>query len=539
MTDTRATKVVILRDNDLANDTRARKIVASLVRLGMDVTVVCRSSGSPEVVTIAGAEVRRVSVPFRLSRTVNESHKSRRDWRPRLSRRPANQAQLAYKVRATAGDIAVHRGRVTRARQDKDAALLATELLGSARAGLAYRVMKRMVVLDKRRVQGEEWAVAQVGQLWPRWDQLLDELRIKGQLPVPWRRGVPMLRDLDLVWAPLIDALAPDVIHAHDAPVLHVAVRAADRARLVGRRVPVIYDAIEYWPGLPDLPSNPRWFYGIVDAERTHARDVSGAFAVSAPIADKLKADHGWKHVPSLVLNVPVNIGAPRAPGGGVRSAAGVAEDTALLVYAGGIALGRGVETIVDALPLLPGVHLAVAPVPFPHKASYELMARAVRLGVADRVHIVRPSSPQEVINFLSTADVGVHPLEPGSPNHDMALPNKVFEYGHAGLAVVVSNCAEMERLVLADGIGQSYRYGDPVDLAGAVTRALAARGVGPQASERVVAARQAWRSARSWQAQEASLAEVYGRVLGRQFTVPAPEVPFPDLSDQPILGQP
>ena len=93
---------------------------------------------------------------------------------------------------------------------------------------------------------------------------------------------------------------------------------------------------------------------------------------------------------------------------------------------------------------------------------------------MADRVHFLDPVSADEVVAFLASADVGVHPLLGGFPNHEMALPNKLFEYLHAGLAIVVTDLKELGRFVRRHELGETFRSGDPADLAANVEKVLA-----------------------------------------------------------------
>lgn len=78
---------------------------------------------------------------------------------------------------------------------------------------------------------------------------------------------------------------------------------------------------------------------------------------------------------------------------------------------------------------------------------------------------------PDEVVEFLATADVGVHPLLAGIPNHEMALPNKLFEYVHAGLPIVVTDLRELGSFVRKHGLGEAFRSGDPADMAAGVEK--------------------------------------------------------------------
>ncbi len=56
--------------------------------------------------------------------------------------------------------------------------------------------------------------------------------------------------------------------------------------------------------------------------------------------------------------------------------------------------------------------------------------------------------SPDTVLNYTSSADIGVSYIQNTCINDYLCLPNKLFEYAMAGLPVLVSNMIEMENLV-------------------------------------------------------------------------------------------
>mgnify|MGYP003329325927 CR=1 FL=1 len=149
-------------------------------------------------------------------------------------------------------------------------------------------------------------------------------------------------------------------------------------------------------------------------------------------------------------------------------------------------------------------------------------------LGVRDRLHIVPPVPSTQVVSYLSTANVGVHPLLPGSPNHEMALPNKLFEYLHAGLPVVVSDCTAQVEFLEEHPVGLVHRAGDAHDLARAVTDVLADRTryaqrcTDPELLDTF-----------SWEGQERALLGVYQGLLPWQPVLPAGQ-PFAVPAEEP-----
>ena len=187
----------------------------------------------------------------------------------------------------------------------------------------------------------------------------------------------------------------------------------------------------------------------------------------------------------------------------------GVDRDTTLLVYSGGVQAARGVETAVEALVHLPDAHLAVVAVPSVHTpAVAAVRARAERLGVADRLHLLDPVRPDAVVAFLSTADIGLIPLRHFG-SHEMALANKLFEYLHAGVPMAVSDCRAQAEFVRDHGVGEVHLAGDAADLAAAVRRALERR-----EQIRVAMADPTLLARYTWQAQARVLQRLYRELL-------------------------
>ena len=61
---------------------------------------------------------------------------------------------------------------------------------------------------------------------------------------------------------------------------------------------------------------------------------------------------------------------------------------------------------------------------------------------------------PQEITRTINQYDIGVHRLPPTSTNHELALPNKFFEFIQARLAMVISPGRSMARIVREEGLG-------------------------------------------------------------------------------------
>ncbi|NUS57929.1 MAG: glycosyltransferase, partial [Streptomycetaceae bacterium] len=192
----------------------------------------------------------------------------------------------------------------------------------------------------------------------------------------------------------------------------------------------------------------------------------------------------------------------------GVRGAAGLPDDVPVLVYSGWLAPERGVDTLAEALVHLPDAHaVVVAGDRRPYFA--ELEARVADLGVAARFHFVPYVEPDEVVDHLATATVGVIPLR-HLPNHEISLITKYYEYMHAGLPIVVSDVRTMAAFTRDLGCGEVFPAGDARRLAEAVQRVLADRSryVKPYAADGFL-------EEHAWERQADNVAALYERLTG------------------------
>jgi len=491
--------------NDIANDTRVLKEAVALGQAGRRVTLLgVSASGELKIDTIdAGVVMIRLPGKFVLRDDRNRRRRMRRGRRLLTATKPAPVRAAGVAVRLA--DLKAESGRAVAQRKAGAIGPLAF------RAGTVRRALQRRQVSYAGKPSGLLFRLAQFEgrkrtSFWQRYDAWLTQQR----RPMNWRKVIPEADDYEAIFATVLDRLMPDVLHAHDMHVIGVASRAAGRAALRGRTVQVVYDAHEYVPGLSTYPPRtPRLVAAWAQHERDYIRTVDRVVTVSPAIARTLHKRYKLDREPTVVINSPQLIEGDLS-GPDIRSTIGLPDDVPLIVYSGGITRARGVETAISALPQLPDVHLAVVCVPTTEmKPVDELRALAAKVGVQDRVHYLNPVAPNDVTQFLRTADVGLIPIL-RYPSHEMALPNKVFEYTFAGLPVVTSNMPTLEEFVGQTGIGEVFEAENPTDLAAKVKLVLA-----NPAPYRERCADPQIRHDMSWDAQADRLRALYDELLG------------------------
>lgn len=86
-----------------------------------------------------------------------------------------------------------------------------------------------------------------------------------------------------------------------------------------------------------------------------------------------------------------------------------------------------------------------------------------------DRVRFISKLPFQELQRFTATADVGLSLDKPLHLNYAYSLPNKLFDYMHAGLPVLVSDLPELRRVVEGYDIGRIVNQVEPRSIADAL----------------------------------------------------------------------
>ena len=301
----------------------------------------------------------------------------------------------------------------------------------------------------------------------------------------------------------VLRALRPDILHAHDSNTLiPVALAAAVL------RVPFVYDAHDLWLGRPRRERSRLYFlisrlvYTIV--ELLLVPRAAAALTVSEPIARHLERRYRLDRV-HLVHNYP-ELGGPterkelRALAGG----APIGNAGAVVLYLGGLMGGRGLEQLVDALGMARSSQLVL--LGEGHLAR-ELAYRAASVGASDRLHLLDPVAPDDVIAYASSADIGVSPIVPSCLNYRYSLPNKLFQYMAAGIPVVASDLPQVREVVEGARCGLVVDTTRPEAIAAAIERLAAEPGAALAMGRR---GREAVEDRYNWSAAAATLLRAY-----------------------------
>lgn len=276
------------------------------------------------------------------------------------------------------------------------------------------------------------------------------------------------------------------------------------------RRAPVVYDARDIYVdagNLARLPGPARRVVGW--QERRWARRASRVITVNRPYAEVMASRWGLE-LPLIVLNCSYRYEPARPRDRRFHRLLGLADETAVVLYQGGLSPDRGIEQLVDAIARIPDAVLVLMGY---GRLRAALEDRAADPALGGRVRLAPPVAPGELLDWISAADIVAMPIQPSTLNHRLTTPNKLFEALAAGVPVIASDLPGMAPTVLDAGAGLLVDPTDPAAIADAIRRLL------DDPAERAAMAERALAAAHDryhWEAQADILLAEYSRLTGR-----------------------
>ncbi len=239
--------------------------------------------------------------------------------------------------------------------------------------------------------------------------------------------------------------------HASDLYVLSALASAAQ-----SHGAALTYDARECYPHVASTANRPwiSWYWRRYEQRLVPL--ATSVFTVSNSIADHMARSYGIER-PAVVQNVPE--GTDESIGRGeLHTLTRLDAAVPIVLHLGQLRKSRGCESLIRAIGDVGAAHLVFLGYG-PEQTRLESLV--VSLGLKNRVHFLPPVSPALISRSIGDAAVGVTLLEADCLNHQYALPNKLFDYIHAGIPVLASDLPEIGVLVNSNNIGKTVEPGD------------------------------------------------------------------------------
>lgn len=257
-----------------------------------------------------------------------------------------------------------------------------------------------------------------------------------------------------------------DIYHAHDFTALPACYIAA---RL--RRKPLIFHAHELPLSELDVPHR-RWLRILLTPFLAHMISMCIGGIGASPYYEQVLRERYRLSKVTLLRNVPPYRHVEKSDR--LRQRLGLDPSVRIALYQGNIQPDRRLDILVRAAAFLEDDIVIVMLGRGIEPAISEIKALIASEGLAERVKILPPVPYKELLDWTSSADIGLTLIPPdGTLNMRTCLPNKLFEYLMAGLPVLTSPMEAVAPLVTAYDVGCVVPSLSPADLGAAINAML------------------------------------------------------------------
>jgi glycosyltransferase involved in cell wall biosynthesis len=267
--------------------------------------------------------------------------------------------------------------------------------------------------------------------------------RVRGVIPTMFRLAV--------LWRRFYSEgrlLEPDLIHCHSVGALVPSVALG-----LYHSVPVLYDAHEL-----ESQAGQSRAAGLLALilEKALLRRTSSVICVSDSIADWYASKFSLRR-PVVVRNIPDGELRPALRGASLlRSRFRIPDDHYVYLYQGALSRGRRIEQLLRVFSRAPRERHIV------FMGYGELQCEIDRVSrTTPNVHYHPAVPPDRILAHTMGANVGICGGENVCLSYYYSLPNKLFEYLHAGLPILIPKFPEMANVVRQHGCGWAIGESD------------------------------------------------------------------------------
>ncbi|MCX8080288.1 MAG: glycosyltransferase [Bacteroidia bacterium] len=295
------------------------------------------------------------------------------------------------------------------------------------------------------------------------WDVLLIGRSKKNSLPLPREfyksirfairpeKGVffYLIYQIRLLWF-LMKSPKPRLYFSNDTDTL-LPVFIASKIK----KVPFFFDSHELFWEVPELEGKPlkKWIWSKI--EQICIPSAEYCFTVNQSISEILSKRFG--KVFHVIRNIPreyPETGHLPETRDKISHILSKTSGRKILIYQGsGINIQRGLEEMMEAMVYLKNEFALL--LVGGGDVWYQLKSMAKEKNLTDDVIFIDKVPRPELIHFTKLAHAGLSLDKPVNTNYINSLPNKVFDYIHAGIPLITTDIKQISSLVIHYGIGK------------------------------------------------------------------------------------
>ena len=213
------------------------------------------------------------------------------------------------------------------------------------------------------------------------------------------------------------------------------------------RKIPLVYDSHEIFCEVPELQETSlkkRIWEGL---EKRIVPKLKYCITVNQSIANWFKEK--YKVDFKVVRNIPDKISVAQIK---TREELNLPRNKKIILLQGaGINVQRGAEEAVEAMKYVENAILLIIG-DGDAVSNLELSVKNLEFG--NRIMMLPKMKPEELYHYTCNADIGLSLDKDTNINYRFSLPNKIFDYVHAGVPVLASPLTEIKSFI------EKYRAG-------------------------------------------------------------------------------
>jgi len=232
------------------------------------------------------------------------------------------------------------------------------------------------------------------------------------------------------------------------------------------RKTGLVYDAHEYFTGVPELAKRPF----VQRIWKRIERKILPSIRYMVTVNDSIAALYHKEYniVPLVVRNIPLTkkTESGYTPG---RFDLELPDDKKIILLQGaGVNINRGAEEAVSAMQFTEGAILLIIG---DGDVIPALKSMTLDLNLQDKVRFLPRQPLERLAAYTAMADIGITFDKDTNINYRYSLPNKLFDYIQAGLPVLASTLPEVKKIIDEYGCGAFIENHNPQHIAACFTQ--------------------------------------------------------------------
>jgi glycosyltransferase involved in cell wall biosynthesis len=229
------------------------------------------------------------------------------------------------------------------------------------------------------------------------------------------------------------------------------------------KKIPLIYDSHELFTEVPELLHSPTKRKIWLSIEKHIIPKLKTCITVNQSIAKIFEEKYKTRF--HVIRNIPPTLNTQKIKS---REELSLPKDNKIIILQGaGINIDRGAEELVEAMKYINDAQLLI----IGGGDVWPLLEKKIKTNnLEEKVRLIKKIPKEELLQYTLNADLGVSIDKNTNPNYYNSLPNKIFDYLHAGIPIVASKLPEIENIITQYKVGVFIQSHDPQTIAKSIS---------------------------------------------------------------------